>query len=203
MTLTGHRDNPEPCDIYKNTRTGIIFNHDFSLNGDFELNYPQVREKYDRRIANLFAKIKKSKRVLVVFMELKNSSSAILSDADICALMDKIMSKFAPVNIDLLYIRHDENMKDGEFTIRELSSNVKLAHCYNWKRDDPVNGVGNLENVRPILANVECKGDLIKSLNHKLHKIMKKLFRLVYRRKYRNGKEIIRILGITVKTKCC
>lgn len=65
----GSRTNPEPCDIYKNKRTGIVFNHDFQINVPIEKTYPLVKAKFDRRQNRLLELIKKSKKILFVYVE--------------------------------------------------------------------------------------------------------------------------------------
>jgi len=201
LQLIGQRENPEPCDVYYNQSTDITLNHDFPINGIFDATFPKVKVKYNRRIDNLLTSIKKSKKVLIVFMELKDSISGSLSDDEIIALMDKVNRKFAPVKVDLIYIRHNPDMKDGEFTIKELDERIKLAQCFNYGRGETAEIPGNFANAKLILSGIICKRDWKKSLQYYFYVISKKLMRLVYRHKYRNGKEIIRILGITVKTK--
>ncbi len=60
----------------------------------------------------------------------------------------RVNEKFRPVQMDLLYIRHNEQIKDGEFSQKQLSPNVCLAECYNCQRHYYIFSVGNYDNVK-------------------------------------------------------
>ena len=66
---TGSRMHPEPCDIYKNTRKGLTFVHDFPLNVSIEESLPTVKARYERRQKRMMECINKAKRILFVYME--------------------------------------------------------------------------------------------------------------------------------------
>ena len=62
-------DEHNPCDVYKNDKTGIVFNHDFACGVPFDVSYPAVKAKYDRRINRLLNDIDRHKNILIVFTE--------------------------------------------------------------------------------------------------------------------------------------
>lgn len=66
---TGDRESPMPCKIFKNTRSNIVFNHDFPLSMTLDESFPSVKEKYNRRINRLYANIKQTEKVLFVYIE--------------------------------------------------------------------------------------------------------------------------------------
>lgn len=61
--------------VYKNTRTGIVFNHDFAAEVGFDSEYLTVAEKYARRISRLIGKINKCRRTLIVYAEERGGGS--------------------------------------------------------------------------------------------------------------------------------
>lgn len=56
-------------DSYRNRATNAFYPHDFEIGRPFDESYPAVKEKYDRRIGRLYASIRRSKRVLLVWLE--------------------------------------------------------------------------------------------------------------------------------------
>jgi hypothetical protein len=65
-------------DVYKNTITGPLYNHDFKQHGNFNSEYPLVRDKYDRRVKRVLNKIKNGKRVLIIYEEVRAASTPSL-----------------------------------------------------------------------------------------------------------------------------
>lgn len=180
MSFVCQRNKPEPCDIYLNNRTNICFNHDFPLNVALDTSFPNVKAKYERRIKRLLDTIKNSKSVLLVFMELPNSDKKA-SVESLINLMEKINSKFNGPKIDVLYIKHDEDMKDRTFSIESISENITIGACFNRKRNSQINYSGNYKNVRLLFKDIRTNSSRwdmfkyrIRKYLHKLKKILKK-----------------------------
>src|SRR5574344_713276 len=55
------------CDYYEDIETELYFYHDFAKNTPFEISYPLVKAKYDRRISRFYEQIKKSENILFVW----------------------------------------------------------------------------------------------------------------------------------------
>lgn len=111
--------------IYKNNRTGIIYNHDF-YPGDFEKTFPPVAEKYARRTNRMLEHLNGDKRVLLVFSEFGQTGNV----DEIIAMIDKINKKFA-ANIDLLYVNHNPEMHPGKYTKpKRVSKNLIYCEYY-------------------------------------------------------------------------
>ncbi len=55
-------------DYYKNTKTGLYFWHDFPADVSFEKAYPQIKEKYERRITRFYENIKSKNKVLLIWL---------------------------------------------------------------------------------------------------------------------------------------
>ena len=194
----GKREYPEPCNIYYNTRTHIVFNHDFPLLKSFDEAYPDVKERYDRRIKHMYELMNKAKKVLIVYMERADTQSGVSSDDELCHMMTELNQKFPKTHIDLMYIRHDENMKDGEYKRQRIDEHVISANCFDRSLDENSTAVGNFHNVRQIFADIRCRDNLFRSSAYFVYYWMKKVYKTVYRHKIKNGEEYIRVLGIKV-----
>ncbi len=119
------------CDVYKNTRTGISFNHDFISNIPFDTSYNIVKSKYDRRIKRLLSQIDKSNSILFVYIDIPNSFAL-----DINLVIEKhaqIKAKYPDKNIELYYISYSES----EDKIEYLSNNAITYIKTNYKNKDP------------------------------------------------------------------
>lgn len=194
----GRREFPEPCDIYYNTRTHIVFNHDFPMLKSFDESFPKVAERYNRRIKRLYDYINKAKRVLIVYMEKYETKSAVTEDKQLCVHMASINRKFPNTHIDLLYIRHNENMKDGEYSRTRIDEHVITAQCFNRSREDDSQALGNFHNVKQIFKGIHCKDNLFNSSVYFIYYWMKKVYKTLYRHKIKNGEEYIRLFGIKI-----
>ena len=107
LIKVGERENPLPCDIYKNQRNKIVFNHDFALHKDLNETYPKVKEKYDRRIKRLYNNIDKAKDILIVYIGTPSRTIKTLKLIPVIKrCYSNIKAKFPNKNIKLLYIGH-------------------------------------------------------------------------------------------------
>ena len=90
-------------DSYKNTKTGYKFAHDFEIGVSFDVGYPAVRAKYNRRIARFYERTRASKRVLFVWLEnpVENDRP---TDADISESLAVLAAKFPGVKVELLVV---------------------------------------------------------------------------------------------------
>lgn len=143
--------------LYRNISNGILHVHDFNVDKNFDDEYPLVEEKYNRRIKRLLDKIEKSEKTLLVYMEYQENNNALASDEEIINFINQANEKYSPSKIDMLYIRHNENMSDGEFTIEKLNDNVFIAQCYNKIRGAEGITTGKEKNVRRILQFFRLK----------------------------------------------
>lgn len=149
----GEREYPENTDIYRNNYNEIVFNHDFPKGEEFSKNYQSVKDKYDKRINRLNEKLSNSKHSLIVFME--HFEQCIPKDEEVISLIEKINNKFNKTNIDILYIKHNKEMKDNEFKIFQVSRNAYIAELYNKKRDN--DDLGNYKNCKKLLSKIKIR----------------------------------------------
>lgn len=198
LVYHGRREYPEPCDIYYNRRTHIIFNHDFPLFKSFDESFPKVKERYQRRIKNLYNRLNNAKLALVVYMEQAETKSGIKSNKKLCALMDELNRKFPTTHIDLMYIRHNEEMPDDEYSMKRIDAHVIVAECFDRTRKERSTAIGNYHNVRQLFKNIRCKDNIFSACAYRLYYLARNIRKMIYRHKIKNGEEYIRILGIKV-----
>lgn len=96
--------------VYRNTHTKLIFNHDFPKDDDFDTGYVKVAAKYERRVARLLEKIESSRRVLSVYVE-QPYTREYTSDEELMHLKAKLDARFGEGKVELLYIHHGESLK--------------------------------------------------------------------------------------------
>ncbi len=158
-------------DYYENIRTGLYFWHDFPADKSFEEAYPEVKQKYERRIKRFYENIQNHNKVLLVwFSQVHNTPNELVLD-----LCDKFCKKMGKT-IDFLIIEHAEGLQQAEMT--QLSTNILKYRCHATRFDE--NGVpqtqGNERLVSPIFSQyklaIPFKLRLVKFLRRWLSKII-------------------------------
>lgn len=126
--------------VYRNIHTGLIYNHDFPRDDDFETGYAKVSARYARRVARLYGQIKASRRALAVYVE-QPYTRDYMSDEDLVALKAKLDARFGAGKVDLLYIHHAETLTaiqrevlDG-VTVMSLNYKSKNADALDYQVD--------------------------------------------------------------------
>ena len=110
------KNNLENCFIYRNKTNNIYFYHDFYDNVDFDEMYIKVKEKYDRRINRLINNIKKSKNILIIYLETPIKNHDKIEDSDILAGYNIIKNKYPNKNIKLIYFTNSKEEKTINIT---------------------------------------------------------------------------------------
>lgn len=95
------RGNP-PHDWYDDLKFGYIFAHDFPQDQDPAIAYPEVKAKYDRRIARFYKSMEASRSVLLV----RWSWREYTSEDDVRRAAEILRKRFPKTRIDFLIIRH-------------------------------------------------------------------------------------------------
>ncbi len=92
--------------MYLNTRNGIIFNHEFPKSQPLEESFPEVKEKYDRRIERFLDVLQNSKDILLLYMDMIDSKNQKLTIDQLTHYMVRINTKFPSNHIRLLYFKY-------------------------------------------------------------------------------------------------
>lgn len=151
--------NPEKfsTDSYMNRRTGYKFSHDFEIGKPFEEAFPAVREKYERRIARFYERIRASRRVLFVWLENPVVNDRP-SEEDVAASRRILADKFPGVEIEFLIVdRAPDDTEGGRIERRD--GYWRMVCPYRRKATEPGKDVRPWDiDTRPIdalLSNFE------------------------------------------------
>jgi len=146
------RPNDETCDYYQNIRNDFYYYHDFPVGVPFDKSFPDVSEKYRRRIVRFYDNVNKSKRVLFIwFSQYTDTPDDLLIDAS-----DRICKKFGK-QIDFLVIEHSNNVSPA--TKRQIAKNIVRYNLHTRIYDDGGNldTLGLTKFVKPIYLQYAVK----------------------------------------------
>lgn len=96
------------------------FYHDFAQDTPLEVSYPDVREKYNRRIERLYQKINQAKKVLFVWF----SRDKVLSNQQLTDALSKLTNKFSNTDVNLLVLENNFDKTCNEIRKTEISKNI-------------------------------------------------------------------------------
>ncbi len=131
-------DDPDTAfHSYLNNKTGIVFNHEFHKNRTLEDEYPEVREKYDRRFQRLNELLSSQKSNLLIYMDFTTPKQKLTTD-ELIEYMVRINHKFKTNTIELLYFRFVDEIEDG--SIRRINKYLLLAD-YNGVNNASLSGI--------------------------------------------------------------
>lgn len=129
--------------IYKNLRTGIVYNHDFP-HGNLSETYPDVAEKYTRRTNRVLKYMNSRCQILFVYSELAQTGNT----KQICDIVNQINMRF-PADIDLLYVNHNSQIGLNEHSeIKHITPNVIYSEYHYQKFPDELSAARHtLKNI--------------------------------------------------------
>lgn len=188
-----------PKMVYKNTITGVVFNHDFPLNETFEQSYPIVKAKYERRISRLLNMIRRSRRVLAVHISTPNTAENY-SDEYLINVRNYIGECFPGVTIHLLHLHNNNGISSEDAKVKSPAPGVfTSSFCYNAFCHEVPYKV-NMKALRKIFSSVRMSGkhiSLLESLNRwsAVHPFLNHILRFRISSK---GKQVIEIFRIRV-----
>ena len=104
-------------DSYRNRKTGYKFSHDFDIGKPLEESFPAVREKYMRRIARFYERVRASRRVLLVWLENPIDDDRP-TDEDVAASLAALAAKFPGVSVELLVVDRAPDDSGSEGIVR-------------------------------------------------------------------------------------
>lgn len=188
---------------YRNKRTTITYNHDFSKEGEFSEEYPMIFQKYQRRTQRMLSYLKSGKPVLLVYQSLPQIQNiktlGLRDEKSIIECAQQLSIKYP--NADLLYVRHNEELKDKEIAYKQPLSNLIIADCFNYRKEhiSPDGNNCNPQNLKCLYSYVRVKDMLKNKYFIDKKDILKKIKRVFY---YHNiHRQYIRILCFKIKRK--
>ena len=183
--------------VYRNRKTGIGFVHEFSNDAGLDAAYPAVKAKFDRRIPRFMERLRRSRRVLAVYLEVSKNPRA--SNETLVEARRLLAQKFPETSFDLLYLYEDPEAKtwtveppvaDGVTAVRldyRTYLNGEIMHlCHNEQIRDCLRSLASVPDVRTDeqkAAFASFKRDEVKNalgktwLERKVNKKLRKLFR--------------------------
>ena len=199
LEYVGNRLEPEPCDIYANKRTGIVFNHDFPLEVPLDDSWTSVNEKYTRRIERLLEQIQTSNNVLFVYMETP-AQQDILDNNSLQEIHKTLKNRFPETNIDILYIYNSNNISYKAKKIIECSKNITVVSFdYNGYVQNQPWAINKSQTVK-LFKNYKITGKHL-SRKAKLKKCLKNIFSVKNKYTGKGKYKIVKILGRKISLK--
>lgn len=114
--------------VYKNNRSGIVYNHDFPT-GNFKDVFPDVKEKYNRRIRRVLKHLNSDEKILLVYSELGKTG-----DKDkLIQVINEINSSYK-AKIDLLYINHNKSIELKKYIKPKRISEYLIYAEYHYSK---------------------------------------------------------------------
>ena len=101
--VTGKREG-HPMLLVRNLRTGLSHPHDFPVGKTVEESYPEVRARYERRIAHFDSLLQRSKNILAVYTTQPNDAPFPASEFESCRII--LNEKLPDAKIDILAFQH-------------------------------------------------------------------------------------------------
>ena len=108
-----------------NKRTGLQYTHDFSANKTFEESYADTKEKLERRIRRFHNVMQTSKKILFVYIGWDTG----FDENYLILQQEKLSKKFPNIQIDFLYIMHDDKCSTTDYRMVEANQNVTIFYC--------------------------------------------------------------------------
>lgn len=135
---------------FKDTYTGFLFYHDFSLDIPFEKDFPEVKNKYNRRIARLYHKVEESPKVLFVWFGLNSTVSVqrLMEGRD-------RLARFFHKEVYLLALQNDKSAEEPQC---EQCSPYLIRYIFDFKATPDTDMMGEKKNFHAILSGVKLKG---------------------------------------------
>ena len=183
--------NDEACDYYENLRNGFYYYHDFHKNLSLNDAFPQVKEKYNRRIERFIRNLKTKKKVLLVWF-----SHIPTADEAIIPLCEQICQKYGK-QIDFLIIENDDSKADDDIEKKFLATNIVMYKLKTSSLDEKGNPttMGREEVCSKLFKNYAR----IKTAKEYIKIILKKLFSIKNECTNEIKRKVITILGIKIK----
>lgn len=170
MVLLNRADSPlndVNCDYYRDEKSKVVFFHDFPLGVPLDESFDAVKAKYDRRIANFYAKIASVDRTLLVF----HTRSDHPSDEEMISALDRLRKKLGP-QVDLLVIEDVPKLTTPE--VRYPADGIVSVRCWFYRQD--LHWIyGDIKLTDSIYASIPMRNKLKQRIRFHLLRIMASL----------------------------
>jgi hypothetical protein len=129
------------CDNYQNVRNGFFYYHDFPAGSELDQAYPDVKEKYNRRVERLLSLLNSNKTILFVWY----AHEPLLSgNEEIVKYGERLAQKYGK-RIDLLIIENDQSLSKDDYKLEHLSPGVRKVLANTYPDDKEHITLGNVK----------------------------------------------------------
>ncbi len=150
MEIIGKLYHPFNCDIYRSTKTGLTYNHDFPLNVPLEESFPEVKARYDRRTSRMVKMVEQSKKILFVYVEAMEEGTQMTYE-QVKECYDLLKTHYPDKEFNIKYFFYTEGeryyQKYDNIEIIGFDYKVRTPGAETW--DSDIKGIAKyLEDVR-------------------------------------------------------
>lgn len=188
----GQRLNPEPCDIYENKKTNIVYNHDFDLGITFEQAFSIAQARYKRRTDRMLKNIENSKDILFLYIDLPTQKNPYTFDY-LTECISILQKKYPNKNITIKYFYNAEK----EFYYTEKTGIEIFADNYKSQKDNSLPDDIDKKIIIKKLSNVKLK----RNFTNKIKKFKNFIFSYRINERVNTKKHILTIFGIKFSLK--
>lgn len=150
-------DTDSRCDYYENRFNRFYFYHDFPTGVPLDISFPQVAQKYGRRIKRLYEKINRSQSVLFVWF----SRDKRLSGEAVRTAFEKLNARFPGKTLRFLILENDPSARETAF---ETDPDVYERYTYDMFSADADTPLSIVQGNKERAGNVFCRFKLKKPL---------------------------------------
>ncbi len=151
--------------VYKNTRTGLIYNHDFLMGKTFEEQYIEIYTKYQRRIKRIIDVLNTPKtRVLICYCERRNTEKPVPTETLI--YLTNQANKVYDNKVDLIYFRHNPQYQMGKAKKVFQNEHLRIIDHYGCLGGNPEANPKEERLIRSDITNHLAWAKLKNTSNH-------------------------------------
>lgn len=166
--------NDNNCDYYVNKRNSLYFYHDFPKGVPIKESFPQIKQKYERRINRLYQSIQENAKVLFVWF----AHQPNISDKEIIKYSGKINKKFGK-KIDIIVFENDNSLPSKDvFGTKYLSDCIIKYTLNTYPEFIKDKTKGNVELCNKVFKLYSLNESFFSAILHAFYKILRKSIRL-------------------------
>lgn len=115
-----------------NMHTGLRYIHDFPLDSDINVTYPQIYEKYQRRINRMYEQINKAKSILLLFNRVNYRKADTLEyHMQVVTLLRKFRELYPKKKINFLVFLHKEDFSLSKCVENTFFEDITYVYLNN------------------------------------------------------------------------
>ena len=142
--------------VYFNTNTSLYYPHDFDYNIEFDIDYRNNLNKYNRRINELIKDLESNKKILMVYIEYYRLENNLININNIINYIMDIRKVYNNNNIYLLYVKHNYYINEEKIYFKNIDKKIDFyildnSFDYQNHKEDLSGWCNNFEKTNKIL----------------------------------------------------